>query len=167
MGIVDAIATLEQQVSRPSDGLPDDLFYYVSKITPLVNVDLLIKDENERVLLSWRNDQYCGKGWHVPGGIIRFKETMEERVRKVAETELGTTVSFDRKPLAVNQCIHHDRDIRGHFISILFKCFLSEKFIPENIGLSINDGGYLMWHEACPDNLLDFHEMYRDYINRS
>lgn len=164
MNISDAIAVLVEQVPNPSVGLPDEVFYYISRTTPLVNVDLLIKDEKERTLLSWRNDQYAGKGWHVLGGIVRFKETLETRVKKVAETEIGVDIDFDIIPIAVNQCIHHDRDIRGHFISILYKCFLPGTFVPENKGLSHEDAGYLMWHDSCPDNLLKFHEMYRKYI---
>ena len=81
MNITEAIVALEKHVPNPSEGLPDELFLYVSRITPLVNVDLLIKDENGRTLLSWRDDQYCGQGWHVPGGIIRFKEALETSVK--------------------------------------------------------------------------------------
>ena len=164
MNIRDAIEFLDKQVSNPSAGLPDELFYYISKTTPLVNVDLLIKDEEGRTLLSWRDDRYAGKGWHVPGGIIRFKETLETRVKKVAESEIGVEVDFDSVPLAIKECINHECDIRGHFISILYKCFLPGAFIPENRGLSGKDNGYLMWHKGCPDNLLKFHEMYRKYI---
>ncbi len=58
----------------------------------------------------------------------------------------------------------HERDIRSHFISILYRCFLPSGFIPENKELSPQDAGYLMWHEHCPKNLLKFHEMYRKYI---
>ena len=164
MNIADAIAVLEKQVPNPSAGLPDEVFFYISKITPLVNVDLLIKDENGRTLLSWRNDQYGGKGWHLPGGIVRFKETLETRVKKVAETEIGVSISFDTIPIALNQIIHPERDIRGHFISILYKCFLSKTFVPQNKGLSNEGDGYLMWHNFCPDNLLKCHEIYRKYI---
>jgi colanic acid biosynthesis protein WcaH len=165
MNIANAIAVLNKQVPNPSVELPDELFYYVSRITPLVNVDLLIKDENGRTLLSWRDDQYAGKGWHVPGGIVRFKETLETRVKKVAEFEIGVDINFDPIPIAVNQCIHHECEIRSHFISILYKCFLhSTIFITANKGLSIEEGGYLLWHDCCPDNLIKFHEMYRKYI---
>ena len=51
-------------------GLPEELFLYVSSITPLVNVDLLIKDDRGRALLTWRDDSYYGPDWHVPGGIF-------------------------------------------------------------------------------------------------
>lgn len=164
MNIADAIAVLDKQVPNPSEGLPDEVFYYISRITPLVNVDLLIKDEKGRTLLSWRNDQYCGKGWHVPGGIVRFKETLETRIRKVAETEIGADLIFDTNPITLNQLIMPERNIRGHFISILYKCYLPSTFIPENKGLCHDDAGYLMWHDFCPDNLINYHEIYTKYI---
>jgi len=164
MEIADAIAILKKKIPDPSIGLPDDLFYYVSQITPLVNVDLLIKDENGRILLSWRNDKYCGKGWHVPGGIVRFKETLETRVKKVAESEIGSHVDFDPNPISINQIILYECDIRSHFISVLYKCSLSSAFIPNNNGLSSSDHGYLMWHDSCPDDLLKYHEIYRKYL---
>ncbi len=165
MSIAGAIAVLDKEVENPSLGLPDEVFYYISRIAPLVNVDLLIKDENGRTLLSWRDDQYCGTGWHIPGGIVRFKETFEERIKKVAETEIGVDIKFDPAPIAVNELIIPERDIRSHFVSILYKCFLPSTFIPENKGLSHKDAGYLRWLDSCPGNLIKFHERYyRKYI---
>lgn len=165
MDITDAIAVLKKEIAHPENGLPEEVFLYISKITPLVNVDLLIKDEIGRTLLSWRDDEFSGRGWHIPGGIIRFKETLETRIQKVAETEIGATVSFDPVPLALHQCIIPERETRGHFISILYRCFLPRAFIPQNKGLFEGDRGYCVWHASCPDNLLKYHEIYRSYIN--
>ena len=164
MNIYEAIEFLDKQIPNPSLGLPEELFLFISRTTPIVNVDLLIKDENGRVLLSWRDDQYAGTGWHIPGGIVRFKENLEKRLLKVAEAEIGAVVKFNPVPIAVNQLIHEQRNTRGHFISILYKCFLSNKYIPKNIGLSYKDPGYLMWHDSCPVNLIKMHEIYRKYI---
>ena len=99
----------------------------------------------------------------MPGGIVRFKENLETRILKVVEKEIGTMVEFDSCPVAINPVIC-DHDTRGHFISILYNCYLSSKFIPENIGLTKTDVGYLMWHDSCPNNLIKVHEMYRKYI---
>lgn len=164
MNISEAIALLDQHAMEPSKGLPYELFCLVSRLTPLVNVDLLIKDENGRTLLAWRDDQYAGRGWHVPGGIVRFKETLVERVLKVAEAEIGAAVSFDRIPAAVNECIHPDYTTRGHFISFLFRCSLTGTFVPPNKGLAPHDRGYLKWHDTCPADLIAYHSMYRDYV---
>ena len=164
MNIVDAITALEKLVSNPSNGLPYELFLYVSTLTPLVNVDLLVKDEIGRTLLSWRDDQYSGRGWHLPGGIVRVREPLEVRVRKVAETEIGSPIRFNSTPIAINQIIHDKMAIRGHFISILYQCSLSSSFVPSNKGVVFNDPGYLMWHERCPDDLLKYHEIYRKFL---
>ena len=163
MNIHETIELLDKQISDPSSGLPEEVFFFISRLTPMVNVDLLIKDENGRTLLSWRDDSFAGAGWHVPGGIVRFKEKLEERVQKVAETEIGTVVEFVPVPVTINQVIC-DHDTRGHFISILYKCFLPSKFIPTNTGLTNTDKGYLMWHDSCPENMVKVHEMYRKYI---
>lgn len=141
------------------------MFHYVSRTTPLVNVDLLIKDEKGRTLLTWRSDKYCGKGWHIPGGIIRFKETFETRLRKVAETEVGAEVLFDPVPLAVRQCVNRDRAVRGHFISLLYRCGLPSSFVPANGDRSPATPGFIKWHDSCPADLLEVQEMYREYIN--
>ena len=158
MDLAKAVAILDGAVPNPTEGLPDDVFYYISRTTPLINVDLLIKDETGRTLLAWRNDQYCGAGWHIPGGIIRFKETIETRIQKVAEREIGRPVEYDLTPVKITEMIHHHRADRSHFISLLYACHVPSSFVPENKGLGPRDAGYLQWHQGCPDDLISFHE---------
>jgi ADP-ribose pyrophosphatase YjhB (NUDIX family) len=165
LNISEAISFLDHQVPNPAGGLPEELFLYVSRTTPLINVDLLVKDERGRTLLSWRNERYTDTGWHVPGGIIRFKENFETRIKKVATTEIGTDVTFDPIPIAINEIIHPNQAIRGHFISLLYKCFLDGSFVPQNKSLSINENGYISWHDSCPHELFKFHEIYRSFID--
>jgi len=165
MNIADAIAILEKETPDPALGLPEEIFLYISRTTPLVNVDLLIKDQRGRTLLSWRDDKYCGRGWHLPGGIVRFKETLESRIKKVAELEIGSPLAFEPAPLAVNQMIHNKTKNRCHFISFLYRCSLPDNFAPLNKGLCDGDQGFLKWHEICPDKLLEFHDIfYRKFI---
>ncbi|THF65692.1 NUDIX hydrolase [Pseudothauera nasutitermitis] len=164
--ITQAVETLVAAVPDPARGLPDDIFYYISRTTPFINVDLLIQDERGRTLLAWRDDIHSGTGWHIPGGIIRFKETIASRIQQVALSEIGTPVEYDPEPLALNEMIHHDRDLRGHFISLLYRCRLDSAFIPKNAGLTPMDAGYLKWHEACPANMIAYHDVYRAYIRQ-
>lgn len=164
MKINEAIVFLDECAPDPKKGLPDEIFYFISRMTPLINVDLLIKDENGRLLLGWRDDKYTGRGWHVLGGIIRFKETFEARIRKVAESEVGAEIQFDPNPIAINEIINRRGEIRGHFISLLYKCFLPSTFIPKNKNLKETDPGFLKWHNGCPVNLLKWHEIYRKYL---
>ena len=140
MNTKEAIGYLEKQVKNPKEGLPLELFLFLTKYTPMVNVDLLIKDEKGRTLLSWRNDEFHDAGWHVPGGIIRFKEMMKDRLQKVAKTEIGINIKFEDKPIAVNEIILK-QEVRGHFISFLYRGKLPSDFVPENKGLKETDAG--------------------------
>jgi hypothetical protein len=38
----EALATVESAIGDPRQGLPEDVFLLVSRITPLINIDLLI-----------------------------------------------------------------------------------------------------------------------------
>jgi colanic acid biosynthesis protein WcaH len=129
----------------------------------MVNVDLLVKNRKNQTLLAWRDDPFAGVGWHLPGGIIRYKEKAETRILKVAEIEIGSVIEFDPVPIAINQvlCNHNTR---GHFISLLYNCIIPGDFIPKNQGLINTNAGYLKWHDSCPENLIKVHEMYRNYI---
>jgi colanic acid biosynthesis protein WcaH len=145
----------------PEQGLPEELFLFVSQVTPLVNVDLLIRDPQRGVLLTWREDEYHGAGWHVPGGIVRYRESFSERIHAVARTELGTDVVYGSEPMAINQIILPDMQARGHFISLLFACRLDGDPRPDLAACKPLKKGAWQWHETCPDNLIPVHEIYR------
>jgi len=123
------------------------------------------KNEQNYTLLTWRDDGYYPPGWHIPGGIIRFKETIGSRVEAVARQELGAKVKFEPIPLAVNEVIHPTRQTRGHFISLLIKCSL---VTPPDENLRYRGGAprpnEWMWHSTCPENIIAVHEMYRQFF---
>ncbi len=159
------IQSLERLVPDPTRGLPEPVFRFATRITPMVNVDLLIQDEAGRTLLTWREGEIYLPGWHIPGGIIRYKETWADRILAVAAGELGTTIRFDPVPMTVREVIHPDRKDRGHFISLLFRCELTG---PLDASRRHPGGkpahGCWAWHERCPHDLLDVQEMYRPYF---
>lgn len=156
---------------KPEEGLGEDLFLLVSSLVPIVNVDLLVYNEKGQLLLTWRNDPHCGCGWHIPGGCVRFKETCEERIRKVALKELGISdINFDLEPIKVFEIISHEhRDIenqneRAHFITLVYKCFAPEHFSIDNQNALEGEVGYMAWFDHLPDNLLSIQSCYREII---
>jgi len=168
MNISQACKFLDTQIPDKTKGLPDEIFYFISRITPMVNVDLLVKDKKGRTLLAWRDDEYCGKGWHIPGSIIRFKETMEHRIIETARKELGTiNINFNIKPVFFHEIILPHLDNRAHFISFLYECSLKDEYFIDNKSLKLYDAGYLEWHDRCPDNLIPMQEPYREFINNT
>ena len=167
MTTADAIAFLRSQIEAPETGLHLEVFYFVSSLTPLGNVDLLIQDRQGQTLLAWRDDEFCGSGWHVPGGIVRARETMETRIQKVAYSEIGCEVRFDPTPLTIRQIIHPDRDVRSHFISFLYRCRVVDHFVLDNMGRMPGTPGFLKWHDGCPDDVIDCHTAYRQYMSKT
>jgi colanic acid biosynthesis protein WcaH len=153
-------------IPDPRAGLPQEAFYFVSSLTPMINVDLLVRDPAGRTLLTWRSDRFYGPGWHIPGGIIRFKENIADRIQKVAESELGCRVRFADEPIKVQEIMNQERDVRGHFISMLFLCRLDGE--PESSRKVISDmplNGQWAWHDSAPSNLIRQHESFRRFIN--
>jgi|TARA_B100000929_G_scaffold190858_1_gene151084 colanic acid biosynthesis protein WcaH len=153
------------KIDNPREGLPEDVFLLVSQLTPLVNVELLINDDKKGTLLTWRHDDFYGPAWHLPGGIVRFKELASTRIKKVAKSELEVTISFDSEPIEINEIMNKNRDIRGHFFSLLYSCKLTS---PLNKDLVFKEekpiNGYWRWFKDCPDNLIFQHEIYRQKI---
>lgn len=153
-----------KRVENPNEGLPEDVFLLVSSLVPLVNVDLIIKDTENRILLSWRDDKYFGKGWHVPGSIIRFKEYSEERIIKCLEAEVGDVI-FDK--LINKQFIRTFETIlpfneRGHAISFLYRINTHPFSVLED---TILKPGSLKWFNFGEDyKLIECQEIYKEYF---
>jgi ADP-ribose pyrophosphatase YjhB (NUDIX family) len=164
------IKEIESQIKNPSKGLPDDIFYFVGRLTPYINVDLLVKNDLGETLLSWRDEALfnneVGCGWHIPGGIIRFQEEISERIREVALHELRAKLSYhSAQPISVNQVIDHKAKDRSHFISLLYECRLEDNYKINNENINECDVGFLKWHMGVPKNLLPNHYIYKKYLN--
>jgi colanic acid biosynthesis protein WcaH len=159
------IASLEMLAPEPDRGLPEPLFLMLSRLTPLLGVDLLICDSAGRTLLTWRHDEFYGPGWHVPGGILRHGERMAERIREVARLELGAQVDFEQSPLTVAEILRPNSAGRGHIVSVLYRCRLLEK--PDarlRFDPNLPKAGNWHWHESCPDNLIEEQRAYERYF---
>lgn len=146
-----AVQVVRESADNPSCGLPEEIFELVSSMVPMINVDLFCQDEQGRVLMIWREDATCGCGWHIPDGIIRFQESIEDRLQRTAQNELGTQIRFDPRPMAINEIIL-PQDVRGHFISLLYRCYLPGNFpaLPVANPEKCYQAGDMYWHSVCP-----------------
>jgi colanic acid biosynthesis protein WcaH len=79
---------LESGVARP---LPADEFRFVIERTPLVSLDLLVRDPAGRLLVGLRRNEPARGCYFVPGGRIGKGSTHQEALREIAEVEIGLT----------------------------------------------------------------------------
>lgn len=151
------------QIGDPARGLPDPAFAFALEIVPMINVDLLVRDDRGRTLLAWREDAF-GRGWHIPGGIIRRDETFADRIRAVADGELGLDVEHEAQPSFVLDVGR--RYGRGHFVSLLFHCTPKSSF--RRPGLFGDEKlplpEQLAWFAGAPVDLYPVHREYPAWI---
>src|ERR1035438_77144 len=93
----------QEWCSSPGEPRPQSRLPTKSKCRPIR------RSSSVPSLLTWRQDATFGAGWHVPGGIISYKEAAGERIRATARRELGTEVAFDPEPVAGEQFMDPDR----------------------------------------------------------
>ncbi len=173
----DAIRAVDAAVGQPHPGrLPLELFLLVSRLVPLFTVDLWIQRKDGAVLLTWRDDAFFGRGWHIPGSALRFGETAAHRLRECAKEELGAEVDFDPLPFdlmeEIQPRVHDGTDIgartRGHNVSAAYRCRLLTPPDPareHHVGSSSPPReGQWSWHLTCPDDLLPVHRVYEKHF---
>lgn len=168
--IINLQHSMNEEGVNPRNGLPLDLFEFATTLLPFVNVDLIIQNQAGHILLSWRDDKHYGAGWQIPGGIIRMKETIDERIQKTAIREIGCEVEYEKNPLIVHEnIIHEHRDglknqlERAHNIALVYSCRVSDDYVINNRDKAETDEGYLRWFDKFPENLLDCHKALRNY----
>jgi len=157
------LAEALSHIKDPGEGLPDAAFEFALRLVPMINVDLLVRNEAGEHLLAWREDEYDA-GWHVPGGIIRFNEPIEKRIARVATSELGCEVRYNGFPAEIKEFFTR----RGHFISLMFLCRLAdESAIPPRLASEPGRAkhGDVAWHRGVPPNLYRVHSVYGDWLN--
>ena len=108
----------------------------------------------------------------MPGGCIRFKETCEDRIRKVALKELGIKkISFDKNPVKVFEIIEkrqrpiENQNERAHFITLVYQCLVDDSYQINNGNLTEEDAGYIKWFDTLPDDLLSIQSCYHEIMN--
>ena len=73
--------------------LKDTDFLHIVDATPLVSIDLILRDERGEVLLGRRANRPAQGMWFVPGGRIRKNERVNEALQRISHRELGVTIA--------------------------------------------------------------------------
>lgn len=69
--------------------LPLDIFKTVIASTPLISIDLIVRNNKRQVLLGLRVNRPAQGYWFVPGGRILKDESCEQAFQRLIHMELG------------------------------------------------------------------------------
>ena len=102
----------------------DEQFLRIVEATPLVSIDLLIRNERGEVLLGKRLNRPAKDFWFVPGGRIRKGERVTAALARISQRELGVCVS-DAKLLGVFDHLYEDNflsapGVNTHYVVLGF-----------------------------------------------
>ena len=162
----DAIDTLESAIGDPRHGLPEEIFLFLSRIIPMANVDLLIQDQLPAAPSSLgATTSSLDPGWHVPGGIPRYKEMAADRIRAWVTQELGAEVAPLKPSPSSCPKISASRPAAGTPFPLLYGCTL---LTPPDESCRAHSNpprhGEWRWHEFCPPDLLDIQAAFRPFF---
>ncbi len=70
-------------------------FLHVVKCAPLVSIDLIVKNQEDEVLLGRRNNEPARGFLFVPGGRILKNERLPAAFARIAQTELNRSLKWE------------------------------------------------------------------------
>jgi colanic acid biosynthesis protein WcaH len=105
--------------------LDDKTFLNVIAAAPLVSIDLLVRDDQGKVLLGKRSNRPAQGFWFVPGGRIRKNEAINEALGRISAGELGVRIQ-QAKLLGAFNHIYPDNfagapGINTHYVVLAFE----------------------------------------------
>jgi ADP-ribose pyrophosphatase YjhB (NUDIX family) len=97
--------------------------------------------------------------------VVRFQETLAERVRKTALQELGCEVVLTATTPEIVEFIRPDgpRE-RSHFVTFLYHCKLPAGLETPPRNPPCGEAGHLAFHDAFPETMIPVHRVYRRFF---
>ena len=103
--------------------LPDETFKSIIQHTPLISIDLIVRNEQGHVLLGKRVNAPAKGYWFVLGGRVRKNETLDDAFVRLVREELGIesgVTRADAKFLGVFEHFYDDcvfgSDVTTHYV---------------------------------------------------
>lgn len=88
-------------------------FKIVVESTPLVSIDLVVRNKQGNVLLGERTNRPAQGYWFVPGGRILKDETFEQAFERLTKIELGTELTLSEAKFIGPYEHHYDDNFSG------------------------------------------------------
>ncbi|SFG92090.1 GDP-mannose mannosyl hydrolase [Neptunomonas qingdaonensis] len=76
--------------------LSDEQFRTVVDLTPLISLDLIVKNQQGEILLGMRNNRPAQGFWFVPGGRVLKDETLAAAFLRLTQAELGIAIEMQQ-----------------------------------------------------------------------
>jgi colanic acid biosynthesis protein WcaH len=136
--------------------LEKDEFLEIIDKTPLVSIDLVIRDSANRILLGRRVNEPAKGKWFVPGGRIMKGESINDAFERITKAEIGIKHSRSEARLIGAYTHLYDTNvflkdgISTHYIALAFELQLADN-IEVGEKAQHNEYKWFAIEEADPD----------------
>ncbi|WP_430462252.1 GDP-mannose mannosyl hydrolase [Thalassolituus sp. LLYu03] len=128
-------------------------FQVVVDSTPLVSIDLLVRDSSGRILVGERVNRPAQGYWFVPGGRILKNESLADAFARLTESELGVRLAIaDGRFLGLYEHFYEDsiftdggERISTHYVVSGFEVRLPDGFS----ALPYEQHNQYLWLSEC------------------
>ncbi len=118
--------------------LNDTDFLHIVDATPLVSIDLILRNESGEVLLGRRANRPAQGMWFVPGGRIRKNERVNDALKRISQRELGVTIG-QAKLLGVFDHIYPDNFLGAPGVNTHYVVLGMEAELPGGLTFTVDD----------------------------
>jgi len=120
-------------------------FSAVIENTPLVSIDLVVKNKHGQALLGQRLNRPAKDFWFVPGGRILKDESLADAFKRLTAEELGQAFSIEQAELLGPFDHFYNDNVFGdafstHYVAIAYVLALESEL--EQLPLNIQHGNY-------------------------
>jgi len=126
----------------------DEDFLQIIDATPLVAVDLILKNSDGLYFLGKRCNRPAQDYWFVPGGRVRKNERLADAMRRISIAELGVEVTFsDATLIGAYEHLYEDNfkgvaGIQTHYVCLGYRAQLASE---ANISTDEQHSDYRWW----------------------
>lgn len=108
--------------------LDEQTFQTIIESTPLISIDLIVKNHQGQALLGKRKNPPAKNFWFVVGGRILKNETLAEAFTRLTLQELGKAISLnDANFIAPYQHFYKDsvfnKSVSTHYVVLAYELF--------------------------------------------
>ena len=109
----------------------DEEFLKVVEATPLVSIDLIVRNLKGHILMGKRKNNPARGDWFVPGGRIKKGEYLNKALTRISKDELKVELTRDDvRFIGVFDHIYEENfaDIDGistHYVVLAYECYLN------------------------------------------
>ena len=107
--------------------LRGDLFKTIIDNTPLVSVDLIVKDKG-KVLLGKRVNKPAQDYWFTLGGRVLKNENIQSAIKRIGKLELGIITDINPKFIGVFEHLYDDSifdAVSTHYLNLAYEVEVS------------------------------------------